>query len=144
MSEDERNRILAMLSEGKITVDEAERLLDALGAKQPAEENIQIKDNRGRRPKKLRVIVDASGNDGSNQNAKVNVNIPISLIRSVGPVVLKSMPTEAKNELDKKGVNLEQIFEDIEKMLDEGLEEDIVNIDAGEDGKNARVRVYVE
>lgn len=144
MSEDERGRILGMLRDGKITVEEATQLLDALGGV-PVTEKVAVKDTRGRKPKKLRIVVDAAG--GNTKNAKVNLSIPISLIRTVGPVVARNMPKEAKEELARQGVDITQILEDVERMLDEGIEEDFINIDAGGYGdsvENAKVRIFVE
>jgi hypothetical protein len=141
MEENEKTRILNMVKEGKITVEEAGHLLDALNQKagQP-DEIITLKDNRGRKAKKLKVQVD-SGDSG---DAKVSINLPISLVRTVGPIVAKNMPAEAKQQLEDKGVDLNQIFADIDNLAESGLEEDIVNIDAGKDGHNAKVRVFFE
>lgn len=141
MGEDEKKRILEMLREGKITVEEATQLLDALESK-PQAENIAVKGSRGRKPKKLRVLVDSG--DESKKNPKVNVGIPISLVRTVGPLILRNMPREARDELDKNGVDVAHILEDVQRMLDEGIEEDIVNIDTGKDGETAKIRIYIE
>lgn len=143
MDENERNRILSMLKDGKISVEEAQQLLDALdGQNRKIEEPVALKDTRGRKSKKLKVIVDAGSKD--KEDAKVNVNIPLSLIRTVGPIIAKNMPKSAKEKLDENGVDLEQIFKDVENLTENGLDEDIVNIDVGEDGDRAKVRVYVE
>ncbi len=137
----ERARILNMVSEGKITVEEAEKLLDAVETKSvPETEAIELKDRRGRTPKKLRVNIDAGENS---KKAKVNVSIPLSIVRTFGPIVVKNLPNEAKAELDKSGVNLVQIIDDIENIISEASEEDIVNIDTeGEDA--AKVRIFLE
>ena len=143
MEENERSRILNMLKEGKITTGEAESLLDALDGRAKTSENVSLKDNRGRKPNKLKVnvLVD-SGTSGLKNDAKVNISIPVSLIRTIGPMVANNMPKEAKEKLGENGVDLNAIFSDVERMLEEGLEEDIVNIDA-DDGKS-KVRIYVE
>jgi hypothetical protein len=130
-----------MVSEGKITVEEAEKLMDAVEAKSvPETEAIELKDKRGRKPKKLRVNIDAGE---STKKAKVNVSIPLSIVRTFGPIVVKNLPKEAREELDKSGVDLVQIIDDIESIISEASEEDIVNIDTeGEDA--AKVRIYLE
>ena len=142
MEENEKTRILNMLKDGKISVEEAQNLLEAIGSPntQQPDDIINIKDTRGRKPKKLKVQVDS----GNGYDAKVNVNLPISLVRTVGPMVVKNMPTEAKKKLEESGVDLQAIFDDIEKLAESGMEEDIVNIDAGKDGIDAKVRVYFE
>ncbi len=141
---EDRTRILNMLKDGTITVEEAEELLRALESNQPAAEPaavpVAMKDTRGRKAKKLRVQVDTGENE---TKAKVNINVPISLIKTLGPVIVKNMPMEAKTEMDKHGVDLVAIMESIETLIESGQEEDIVNVDV-EGNEAAKVRVYVE
>lgn len=140
----EKMRILNMLKDGAITAEEAETLLNALEKPTaPAEEAIQMKDNRGRKPKKLRITVDAGGEE-RREKAKVNVNIPISLIKTLGPIVKKSIPNDARKELDTQGIDLDAILSSIDMLVESGLDEDIVNIDADDENGGAKVRIYVE
>ena len=139
MEENERGRILNMLRDGKITVDEADKLLQALGSREHPAENVILKDARGRKPKRLKVIVD-SESDGNQKNTKVNLTIPISLIRAAGPIVLKNMPYEAQQKLDEMGIDIGQILIEIDNLVENGLDEDIVNVDSEGD----KVRIYVE
>lgn len=143
MESTDRTRILNLLKEGHITVEEADELLRAL--EQPKAQvpsaPIPLKDARGRKGKKLRVLVDAGEN---NQKAKVNINVPISLIKTIGPILAKNIPAEAQHELDKAGVNIIAIMDSIEEFMDSGLEEDIVNVDINEGDDISKVRVYVE
>lgn len=137
---DEKTRILNMVSEGKLTAEEATRLLDALGGTAPKAEEIVLKDKRGRKPTKLHVNIDTGE---KSKNARVNIKIPLTLIRTLGPILSKSMPKEAKDELDKNGIDLQTIINSIDSLLEENSEEDIVNINVeGEDA--AKVRIYVE
>lgn len=140
MDETSKTRILNMLKDGQITVEEAEQLLSAL--EQPAAAPVTLKDNRGRKAKKLRVIVDTV--DEKQSKAKVNVNVPISLVKTLGPIIAKNLPAEAKEEIDKAGVDLIAIMDSIETLIESGLEEDIVNVDIGDGPDMAKVRVYVE
>jgi hypothetical protein len=134
-----------MVKNGVITVEEAEKLLSAsepvVEPQRPLEE-IALKDSRGRKGKKVRIVVDAA--DERTKSAKVNVSIPVSLIRSLGPVIVKNMPREAQDDLNKSGIDLMQIFADIESVIDSGLDDDIVNVDTGEGADKAKVRIYVE
>lgn len=139
----EKMRILNLLRDGVISSEEAEALLNALDKPTAAnDDQIVLKDTRGRKPKKLRVTVDTDGD--SNKKAKVNINIPLSLLKALGPVVKKSIPTDVRKQLDEQGVDLEAIINSVDMLIENGLEEDIVNIDTGGDGENAKVRVYVE
>ncbi|HWR22239.1 MAG TPA: hypothetical protein VN366_02080 [Feifaniaceae bacterium] len=142
MEATDKSRILNMLREGHITVEEAEELLRALEQAQVSAAPVPLKDARGRKAgHKLRVVVDAGENS---QKAKVNVNIPVSLIRTIGPIIAKNLPAEAKQELDKAGVDLLAIMDSIEQLIESGIEEDIVNVDVGEGPDVSKVRVYVE
>lgn len=145
MKEEDRIRILNMVKNGVISVEEAEKLLSASEPNQEAPhpvEEIALKDVRGRKGKKVRIVVDAAGE--KTKNAKVNVSIPVSLIRTLGPLVANNMPREAQDELNKSGINIMQLFADIESIIESGLDEDIVNVDTGEGDEKAKVRVYVE
>lgn len=141
MDETSKTRILTMLKDGLLSVEEAEQLLRALESNQPGADPAILKDNRGRKGKQLRVVVDASEN---HKKAKVNVYLPVSLIRSLGPVIIKNLPAEAKAQIDKTGVDLIEIMNSIESLIESGQEEDIVNVDVGEGPDMAKVRVYVE
>ncbi len=93
-------------------MDEAAALLDAIGKQQEAPPAAH-KDARERRPTKLRINVDSGD---SPKKAKVNVNIPLSIVRSLGPVVVKNLPREAKDELDKNGIDLAALLSEIENI----------------------------
>lgn len=78
---DERRSILVMLSKGKLTVEEAEQLLRAVG---PAAEPPSADDASGagepRRARWLHVTVDKNTDGG--RKREVNVRIPASLVRA--------------------------------------------------------------
>ena len=113
---EDKTRILNMVSEGKITVDEASILLDALSKKEKiSEEPIAMKGKQGRKPTKLRVNIDANENS---KKSKVNVNIPLSLVKTLGPIISKNLPKEAKEEMDKKGVDLVAIMNSIDEFIE--------------------------
>ena len=148
MSTNEKTKILQMVKDGIITIDEAEMLLNVLDkeeAPKPADA-IALKDKRGRKKSKLKVEVDASEYKGENdrQSAKINIAIPLNIIRVLGPAIANNIPKEAKDQLAAQGIDLLEIMNTIEEVLDSNLEEDIVNIDADTQGENAKVRIYVE
>ncbi len=151
MNATERTKILEMLKNGVITVEEAETLLSAVDAPDAAlaAENVTLKDNRGRKPKKLRILVDAverkDGSEGKHSNAKVNISIPLSLIKALGPIASKSIPGDTKAELRADGVDIDAILKQVAELSESGLEEDMINIDVDEgENEKAKVRVYVE
>ena len=147
MNEQDRMRILNMVKNNVITVEEAQKLFsaaDSAGEPQTRQlsEEVTYKDSRGRKGKKFRIVVDAATD--KMKAAKVNISIPLSLIRTIGPVIVKNLPRETKDELNRSGIDVIQIISDIESFIDSGIDEDIVNVDAGEGDEKAKVRIYVE
>jgi hypothetical protein len=144
MSED-RARILNMLAEGKISAEEAERLLDALdsraSAAAPAAEPA-IKGDPGplleALPKFLYVKVQAENGDN------VDVKIPIALVRS-GLKLTSLIPPQAMDQINdsmsEKGMSIDFSNlkpEDIDELV-EALREMEINVDSTNGDK---VRVY--
>ncbi|AXV37593.1 MAG: hypothetical protein KO217_03865 [Methanobacteriaceae archaeon] len=121
---EERMQILEMVEEGKINTKEAMELLDALEGNQ--EEITPKKD-----AKWLKVRVRTM-----DDNPKVNVNIPISLV-DVGLKMAKKFDPKLKESgLDK--IDLDEIIEAVKN----GAEGKIVDV---EDEENqTKVKIYVE
>jgi hypothetical protein len=139
MNED-RKRILAMLADGKITADEAERLLDALGARSPA---TYAAPPTGNRPKYFRVEVNA--NDSPGGPTKVNVRVPLQLLRA-GVRLSALIPPKARDEVNA-AMAREGVPFDINTIKPENLEElieHLAGVSVDVDDPNARVRVFCE
>ena len=144
MGED-RKRILDLLSEGRITADEAERLIAALSGEaagaRPAGAGAEQPGPR-RSPKYLRVIVDARDEDG---RAKVNVRVPIALLRAgvrLGGVIPRHAREQVNEALADQGIDI-----DIGKIKPENLEELIEQLhdfSVDIDDERANVRVFCE
>ena len=139
-----RKRILEMLAEQKITVDEAERLLSATGNEDTPERiTPQSTSETKKTPKYLRVMV--TPGDGPNaKHEKVNVKVPMNLIRA-GMKLTSLIPPHAYDKMNEamqeKGVNfdLKSIKpEDLEELV-EALSDLEVDVDGEE-----KVRVFVE
>lgn len=137
MSEETR-RILDMISNGTITKEEGETLLEALYAKDN-EPKKTVKRNST-----LRVRI--TGNEGSREKATVNVNLPLVMAKKVTGL-MNVVPKSAKIELSEQGIDLDSIdLSELITMFEKGeIEEDLVNIDAtDEKGDITKVRVYVD
>jgi hypothetical protein len=149
-----RRQILEMLAAGKITADEAERLIAAL---EPAAETVrgeytgktgggtQLKT----KAKYLRVLVEADESaTGQKGLTTVNVRVPMQLLRA-GVRLASLVPKQAHEQFDdalsKHGVpiTLSQIKpENLEEIIDQ-LEDLTVDVD-GKDGNQTKVRVFCE
>ena len=140
MNED-RKRILTMLSEGKITADAAERLLSAMD--RPGSVGASTVSGSNGPPKYFRVSVDA--NDPHEGPTKVNVRVPMQLLRA-GVRLSSLIPPRARDEVNA-AMAREGIHFDINQLKPENLDDLIehlgeftVDVDTGE----AKVRVYCE
>src|SRR5271167_123273 len=91
-----RKRVLAMLADGKITADEAERLLDAMGQSPAQRLSAPPVTGSNNPPKYFRVEVNANDADGP---AKVNVRIPMQLLRA-GVRLSALIPPRARDEVN--------------------------------------------
>src|SRR5690242_20582726 len=119
MSEN-RRQILDLLASGKITADEAERLLAAV--ERTPETQIAGPAGAARRNdpiKYLRVVVDAV--DAHDGPTKVNVKVPIQLLRA-GVKLTSIIPPRARTEVNE-ALRKEGIDVDIGKLTPESLEE---------------------
>lgn len=137
MSE-ERKKVLEMLAAGKITAEEAEKLLDKLASGGPSQANArEASASSGTpapgKPKYLRVVVDQPGRD------PVNVRVPLSLV-GTGKRLLAVMPQRVNERLAECGIDA-AFFSAAKIDLDQALQE--LNIDVDE-GKGKKVRIFCE
>jgi len=139
---EQRRQILQMLADGRITADEAERLIDALEREQP-EPPPGAAPRAKARPKYLRVVVNAvddhSGGDGP---SRVNVRVPLQLLRA-GVRLTSLIPphalTQVNAELNKSGVPIDLTElkpQHIEELIDQL---DDVTIDVDDPGTTVKV-----
>jgi hypothetical protein len=135
MNED-RRKILDMLAAGKVTADEAERLLAALTDTASAAPSKP-------KPKYIRVTVQEEGDRKGATN--VNIRVPMQLLRA-GVKFANLIPPEARERvniaLHKEGVPI-----DLSQIKPENLDElvdhlDELTVDINE--KNTKVRVFCE
>jgi hypothetical protein len=97
---EQRRQILEMLAAGKITAGEAERLIDAVEREQP--EPPQGAAPRPKpRPRYLRVVVNAEDGAGGDGPSRVNIRVPLQLLRA-GVRLTSLIPPEALTEVNAK------------------------------------------
>ena len=143
MNED-RKRILDLLAQGRITADEAERLLAALAGEGTADRGERIDGSRRPPPKYLRVVVDAVDEPGG-RPTKVNIRVPMQLLRAgvrLGGIIPKHAREQVNEALQEQGIDI-----DISKLKPENLEElieQLQDFSVDVDDEHARVRVFCE
>lgn len=155
MPDDERSRILAMLEAGRISVEQASVLLDAVAARvgsalvppappapgrasgPPAGPSVPAAGPRPRPPAQLlRISIDAK--EGASDKARVTVNVPLKLARFAS----RFLPQEARSELEDQGIDLTELLSGLGDEVPDGP---LVDIDAGDaaGAKSARIRIEV-
>lgn len=136
----EKEKVLKMLEDGKVTPEDATRLLQALGEepdKRTGEtRNIDLKG------KKLRIKVQGDMEDARNLN--VDVAVPLALAKLADGIVANVVPKDVNKGLEDQGINLKglNLGELVEHLSD--LDEDLVNVSVDTDEGPIKVRVYVE
>lgn len=131
----ETRKVLEMLATGKITSDDAERLLDKLAAvKEPTESGAPENQESpsGTSPLKyLRIVVD------NGEGKDVNMRVPLSFVRT-GVGLIGVLPPQVAQKLTDKGFNLDTLSGLRGDKLNEALNELCVDIDSN-DGKHVRI-----
>ena len=130
----ETKKVLDMLAEGKITSEDAERLLDKLAAvKEPPENSVpetQESPTATTPRKYLRIIVNGDGKD-------VNMRVPLSFVRT-GVGLMAVLPPRVADKLNDKGFDLSALAALKGDELNEALNTLNITID-NSDGKHVRV-----
>jgi len=138
-----RRKILEMLATGKITADEADRLLAAMD-KPPAETagSNGTASGPARKPQFLRVLVEDEGWKGP---TKVNVRVPMQLLRA-GVRLASLIPPEARDRVNAQ-LRREGVPFDLSQITPDNLEELVEHLDAFTldiDEHNTKVRLFCE
>ncbi|AEM85141.1 SHOCT-like domain-containing protein [Streptomyces violaceusniger] len=140
---EQRRQILEMLAEGKITADEAERLIEALQREQP-ETPPGTTSRPKARAKYLRVVMDAEDDTGGGPT-RLNVRIPLQLLRA-GVRLTTLLPPAAiakvNAELDRAGVPI-----DLAELKPQHLDDLIDHLDdviVDLDDPGSKMQVYCE
>lgn len=148
MSND-RTQILQMLKDGKISISEADELLDALGKPQHEAEYAESEgraeaDEHGRRkrPKYLHVHVDSKSNENGKKE-KVTIKVPLQLLRA-GVKLANVIPDEAKSKVDsalkEKGISLS-----FDELTGDNLEElihSLADLTVDVDSDDEKVKIF--
>ena len=135
MSEDTR-KVLEMLSQGKVSVLEAEQLLSAVGAhsSEGGEENKP-------EPKYFRVVVNKPARDGKKAEA-VNIRVPMTVVR--GGLRLGALIPGMLNRKIQLGNGTELDLSKVTYADLEGMIKDIGELTVDVDGGDAQVRIRCE
>ena len=143
----DRQRILDLVAEGKISVDEAERLLPLVEQPPPPSSSASDGQELARpRPKYLRVIVEPNPESGSgNGGERVNVRVPMDLIRAgmkLAALIPQLAATGINDAMREKGIDI-----DVRNLKGDELEQlvdALQDLEVDVQGGDQNVRVFVE
>jgi hypothetical protein len=135
--------VLEMLAAGKITTEDADRLIAALRVT-PARASAPDTAKPQSRPRYLRVIVDSEEDHGG--PTKVNIRVPLQLLRA-GVRLASLMPSRLQGEVND-ALREEGVDFDISKLRPENIDELINELsDASVDishRDDIKVRIFTE
>jgi len=137
MEQNSQKKVLEMLSEGKISIDEAKTLLEKLGSRSTSDDTdlpVNQEESINKAIKYLRVVVDSAAGD------KVNVRVPLSLIKT-GIKLKALLPGDVADKMSGHGLDLSQLSELDGDELIEALRELQVDVDSADGDK---VRIFTE
>jgi hypothetical protein len=137
-----QRKILEMLSEKKISVDEAERLMALL----PPESGREEEKGAKKPPKYLRVLIKPLSDSAEpGESETVNIRVPISLLRA-GIKLASIIPPKAYNQMDEtlkeKGIEF-----DLRSITPQNIDELIMGLNDLEvdiQDRKQTVHVYAE
>jgi hypothetical protein len=143
-----KKKILEMLAQNKISTDDAYRLLSVIESGESGQERVWRADSAVKeKAKYLRVtVLPESENEHSGNVDRVNVRVPMSLIRA-GIKLTSLIPPEARDKVNgalrEKGIDFDVRNvkpEDIEELIEalSDLEVDVIS------SKGEKVKVFVE
>jgi hypothetical protein len=137
--------ILSMLAAGKITTDEADRLITALRAHPETAAPAPGKSETEPKPRYLRVMVDS--NDDKDGPTKINIRVPLQLLRA-GVRLAGLMPAGAQEKVNQ-ALREQGIDVDITKLKAENVDELIdelrdVSVDIAQQREDVKIRIFSE
>ena len=150
---DETRRVLDLLAQGKITVDEADRLIKAVSADGPAETATADAATDGRpRVRWFRINIRKPAKDQTHRPKDVNIRVPIAVVKGgmrLGAIIATFAGEKAAQRMKDRGLDLDlsTINGDLSRMNGAEFETflkslDDMNIEV-DDGKS-QVRITCE
>ena len=144
---DNRRQVLDMLAQGKITVDEAERLLALVDQPAAGESARDDASEAGKHSRKyLRVVVEpGSQNDEKEEAERVNIRVPMALIRAgvkLAALLPADATTKVNQKLKEKGIDVDVGALKAENL--EGLVNAVADLEVDVQDGEKKVRIFIE
>ena len=107
---DDTRRILDMLSEGKISVDEADRLLKAMSADPAAGTAAAAPSPDTTRARWIRINIHKPAKDDGHEPKDVNIRVPIAVVKGgmrLGAIIATFAGEKAAQRMKERGLDLD-------------------------------------
>ena len=137
--------VLEMLAAGKISTEDADRLIAALRSTAAPTSSGAEKAEPPSKPRYLRVIVDS--NDEKDGPTKINIRVPLQLLRA-GVRLASLMPAGAQGKVND-ALREQGIDFDITKLKAENIDELIdelrdTSVDISQPHEDVKIRIFSE
>jgi hypothetical protein len=144
---DHRRRILDLLAQGKISVDDADQLLRALGASSLESETDAAQPADKQAARWIRVTIDKAAREGKPAK-QVSIRVPMALVRggvrlgAIFPRLSRKDTDEISQHLRDHGVDVDWSKVDLSQLDNvlQSLDETTIDVDKG----RAQVRISYE
>lgn len=143
MSDDTR-RVLELLAQGKVSVEEADRLLRAMAAGEPPAKDADAPPADRPKPRFVRIFVHQAARNG-HANKDVNIRVPLAIVRSgmrLGALIPGLAGEQVSARLRERGLDID--FSKLDAAaIDEVLKE-LCETNIEIDADKAQVRITCE
>ena len=140
---DETRRVLDLLAQNKITVDEADQLLRAIGAARP-EAAPKPDGDAARKARYIRIAVHKPAH-GFKSDKDVNIRVPIAIIRSgmrLGAILPGVIGDKVTARLRERGLDID--LSKLDPSMIETVLGEIGDVGIDVDSNDAQVRITCE
>jgi len=139
---EERSKILTMLSEGKISPEEAEKLLDAVPPPGDAA-SPEISTEKGGAPKPKKLCIRVEPKEGYPKTDRVKISIPLAFIRA-GINLFGLLPEKTRKNVEKainsKGTPID--FDELTAIDKENFIRIMSELEVDVDTEESTVKIY--
>ena len=143
---DEARRVLDLVAQGKITVDDAQQLLGALGAPAAAAGAAPPRQDAATRPKPkwVRIAIHKSGREGR-QDKDVNIRVPLAIVRTgmrLGSLIPGAAGEQVQARMRERGLDID--FSKLDANAIETVIREIGDTNIEIDDGRSQVRISLE
>jgi hypothetical protein len=143
MSDDTR-RVLDLLAQGKVTVDEADQLLRAMAAPAPDATPAGLDDTERPQPRWVRIAVHKAARDG-HKDKDVNIRVPIAIVKSgmrLGALIPGLAGDQVAAKMRERGLDVD--FSKLDAVAIDAILKELGDTNIEIDSGRAHVRITCE